>query len=154
VLGRAYDLVVPDGVVGRVVGPAPARTRQPVGWGDPLYEIEPVVATGGRAGRAPSGAPVPPDDAARDGESGTIVLRSPQSGRFYLRPTPGDEPFAQVGAILEEGQPIGLLEVMKTFAHVRYAGAGLPTRGRVARVLVADGAEVGAGDPLIEVEPA
>lgn len=154
VLGRAFELVVPDGVEGRVASQPPTRTRQPVGWGDLVYEIEPAVATGGGADRAHSGASPAMGDDAHAGESGSIVVRSPQSGRFYLRPAPDEEPFVQVGAMVEEGQPIGLIEVMKTFAHVRCVGPGLPARGRVARVVVVDGAEVGAGDPLIEVGPA
>ena len=58
-----------------------------------------------------------------------------------------------MGAVVEAGQPIGLIEVMKTFAHVRYGGEGLPARARIVRVLVEDGAEIGAGDPLYEVAP-
>jgi biotin carboxyl carrier protein len=152
VLGRAYDLVFPADVEGRVANPPPPRAREPVGWGDVLYEIEPVAVTGGTGRSAARDSP-PGGPAPRAGESGAWVVRSPQSGRLYLRPAPGEAPFVEVGSTVEEGQPIGLIEVMKTFAHVRYAGAGLPARARVVRLLVADGAEVGAGDPLIEVEP-
>ena len=113
-----------------------------------------MVATDGRTARTP------PDAGAR--------ARRHRSGAAHPEPWPSARPRADAstcvrrrarrpssesGTILEEGQPIGLIEVMKTFAHVRYAGAGLPPRGRVAKVLVEDGAEVGAGDPLIEIEP-
>ena len=83
---------------------------------------------------------------------GRLVVHSPQSGRFHLHPSPGEAPFVSIGAVVEVGQPIGLIEVMKTFAHVRYGGRDLPSRGRVTRVLVEDGAEVAAGEPLIEIE--
>jgi biotin carboxyl carrier protein len=154
VLGRAFDLVVPASVEGRVLNPPSPRAHEPVGWGDVLYEIESVAGTDGARSSAVTSAPQPTRDAARAGDSGAFVVHSPQSGRFYLRPAPGEAPFAELGATVEQGQPIGLIEVMKTFAHVRYGGAGLPARARVTRVLVADGAEVGAGDTLIEVEPA
>ena len=166
VLGKAFDLVVPRGVEGRVrtaggsgelaAGSRPAR--QPVGWGDALYEIEPRLASG--AGSEASGVTTRHDAAAaRSGPStgttdGSLLVRSLQGGRFYLRPGPGDEPFAPVGAVVETGQPLGLIEVMKTFAHVHYAGEGLPARARVVRALVEDGAEIAAGDPLFEVAPA
>ena len=156
VLGRAFDLVVPRGVEGRVKTAPPARTRQPVGWGDPLYEIErrAVAPEAGSTRQAAGGADAPARAGAAAGQTdGSLLVRSPQSGRFYLRPAPGEDAFAPVGAVVETGQPLGLIEVMKTFAHVRYAGEGLPARARVVRALVEDGAEIAAGDPLFEVAP-
>src|SRR5688572_19734661 len=89
---------------------------------------------------------------------GTLLsagLRAPQSGRFYHRPAPGEPAFADAGAPLADGQPIGLIEVMKTFTHVPYsAGAGLPARARLVRFVASDGGDVRQGDPLIEVGPA
>ena len=38
---------------------------------------------------------------------------------------------------------------MKTFNRVTYGGAGLPERARVEKILVADGDDVNAGDPLL-----
>ena len=156
VLGRPVALIVPPGVEGRVSSPLPALARQPVGWGDVLYEIRPLergqqASRGDESGADPSVAAAVADGAP---PAARLLFRSPQSGRFYLRPSPSEEPFVEAGAMVEEGQPVGLIEVMKTFAHVRYAGVGgLPRRARVARILVEDGAEVGAGDALIEVEP-
>jgi len=84
-----------------------------------------------------------------------LVLRSPQAGRFYHRASPAEAPFVTVGAVIEEGRSIGLIEVMKTFSHVPYRSAGrLPSRARVVRFLAGDGADVKPGDGLIEVEPA
>jgi biotin carboxyl carrier protein len=152
VLGRSFELVAPSDALGRVGNEPPPRTRAPVGWGDVLYEIEPIGAGEGEPDRASDrDAPAPASLAHGHGPEPSVV-RSLQSGRFYLRPAPGETPFVEVGTALEPGQPIGLIEVMKTFAHVRYAGPGLPTRAKVTRVLVSDGAEVGVGDPLIEVE--
>jgi biotin carboxyl carrier protein len=150
VLGRALTLVVPEGVEGRVANAPPERTRQPVGWGDVLYEIRPIEDAGVDA-RHRGTVPAPVGEHGRAAESGRFVVLSPQSGRFYLRPSPGEAPFVSIGGVVEEGQPIGLIEVMKTFAHVRYGGAGLPPRARVSRVLIEDGAEVATGEPLLEV---
>jgi biotin carboxyl carrier protein len=56
---------------------------------------------------------------------------------------------------LAVGDPIGLIEVMKTFGRVLYQPDDtLLTRARVVRVLAADGAEVNPGDALLEIEPA
>jgi acetyl-CoA carboxylase biotin carboxyl carrier protein len=146
VLGVARPLVVPEGAGGRVVSDPPALARSPVGFGDVLYELE----AGGIGPASPSQIP-----SATATRSGALVLPSPQAGRFYHRPAPGDPPFVAVGAIVEDGQPVGMIEVMKTFSHVPYrAGGSLPRRAKVLRAITADGADVKRGDPLLEVEPA
>jgi len=148
-LGRARHLVVPDDVGGRIVSEPPALTRAPVGYGDVLYELEPIAAGSAAAARSPAAAARAPSG------SSALVLPSPQAGRFYHRPAPGDAPFVSVGAIVEDGETIGMIEVMKTFSHVPYrAGGSLPPRAKVLRAIAADGADVKRGDPLLEVEPA
>ena len=151
-LGRPAALVVPGGVAGRDVSPLPDRVRAPVGYRDVLYVLAPLEA-GGEAPQDPAGTATA-DDA--------LVLPCPQSGRFYHRPAPDDAPFAAPGDELEAGRPVGLIEVMKTFAHVVYRpgrprggrGGPLPDRARLVRYVAADGSEVEEGAPLIEVEPA
>jgi acetyl-CoA carboxylase biotin carboxyl carrier protein len=154
VLGRALRLVVPEEVEGRVTNPPPALTHHPVSWGDLLYQVDPIEANAPAAARAQAASgPDANAPAHRDAPS-RLLFRSPQSGRFYLRPSPSEEAFVAPGAVVEPGQPVGLIEVMKTFAHVSYAAVGgLPPRARVVRVLVVDGAEVGVDDPLLELEP-
>lgn len=150
-LGRARQLVVPEDVSGTIVSEPPALTRAPLGYGDVVYEIEPIAAGSERASRAPAAAPV----ARSSSDSRALVLPSPQAGRFYHRPAPGDPPFVEIGAIVEEGAPVGMIEVMKTFSHVSYHASGsLPRRAKVLRAIAADGADVKRGDPLLEVEPA
>ena len=52
------------------------------------------------------------------------------------------------GAELHTGATVCLLEVMKTFNRVTYSGAP----ARVRALLVADGADVNAGDPILALE--
>jgi biotin carboxyl carrier protein len=49
------------------------------------------------------------------------------------------------------GQPLGLIEVMKTFHPIVYGGRGLPERAELVEFRVADGAEVSAGQTLVVV---
>jgi acetyl-CoA carboxylase biotin carboxyl carrier protein len=153
-LGHASTLVVPAGAHGVVVSAPPASAKAPVGFGDALYELG-IVALGAGAGAASPAA----GERADNARSGALVLRSPQTGRFYHRPAPGDPAFVSAGSIVEDGRPIGLIEVMKTFSHVTYvasglASGGLPKRAKIVRMLAADGEDVKQGAPLLEVEPA
>lgn len=145
VLGRAYALLAPPGVAGRIANAAPERLHAPLGFGDLVYELEPVGAASARAS-----TPSAPAQTA-----GGLVLRAPQTGRFYQRPSPGDPTFVRAGELLREGSPVGLIEVMKTFSQVTHrAAGGMPASVRVLRYLVADGADVKQGQPLLEFERA
>ncbi len=143
-LDRTVTLLVPPGVAGRVSNDRPERIHAPVGYGDVLYEIAPldaalpeVLASGADAG------------------VGGNVRRAPIAGRFWHRTGPGEPPLSEPGKILTEGEPYGLIEVMKTFSQVVYrADDGLPARARVVRLIAGDGVEVEEGEPLLEVEPA
>jgi acetyl-CoA carboxylase biotin carboxyl carrier protein len=144
VLGRAATLRVPAGAAGRIANAQPERLHAPLGFGDLVYELE--VLAGGLA---------QPVDAALAATASGLVLRSPQTGRFYQRSSPKDPLFVKPGDALREGQPVGLIEVMKTFTHVTYrVAAGLPPAARVLRYLVADGADVKQGEALVELERA
>ena len=143
VLGRAHVLRVPAGASGRIANAAPERLQAPLGFGDPVYELEPLGAALPRPAQAQTAAQT----------AGALVLRAGQSGRFDLRPSPADAPFVKAGDVLAEGSPVGLIEVMKTFTQVVHRAVdGLPARARVLRYAVADGADVKQGQPLLELE--
>ncbi|GAA3358302.1 MULTISPECIES: acetyl-CoA carboxylase [Saccharopolyspora] len=67
-------------------------------------------------------------------------------GVFYRRPAPDQEPFVEVGAMVQEGQTIALIEVMKTFSEVKAEQAGT-----LGRFLLDEGDEVEAGQGVAEV---
>jgi len=143
VLGRAHTLLAPPGASGRIANAPRERLHAPVSFGEALYELEPLGAAVPRPAAAQSAAQA----------AAGLVLRAGQSGRFYLRPSPADAPFAKAGDVLTEGSPVGLIEVMKTFTEVVHRAAdGLPARVRMLRYLVADGADVKQGQPLLELE--
>ena len=60
-------------------------------------------------------------------------------------------PFVEIGSRVRQGQPVGLVEVMKTFNQIVYGGPGLPAEAEVIEVRSEDGAEIAAGQPLIIV---
>lgn len=91
---------------------------------------------------------------ASPGSAQALAIRAAQPGRVYLRPSPQEPPYIQVGDELKTGQTVLLTEIMKTFTPLHYPGAaaGLPDRARVKAILIADLAEVEAGTALIELE--
>jgi acetyl-CoA carboxylase biotin carboxyl carrier protein len=137
VLGRLIAGIAPQ-VRGLVRVPAgPKLARQPVSYGDELFRVE----AGEIAGVQPQ-----TDDAHA---VGGLVFRAPTSGRFYSRPTPDKPVFVEAGTELSPGSTVCLLEVMKTFHRVTYDGAP----AKVRQVLVADGADVNQGEPLLALDP-
>ncbi|CAN5783730.1 hypothetical protein BH11MYX2_BH11MYX2_24880 [soil metagenome] len=137
VLGERTTLLAPDvGGIAMTIGP------KTVGFGDALLVLDTSAAVAGAATAAASTT-----TAATTG----LVFRSPMSGRFYSRSTPDKPAFGEVGTELEAGATVCLLEVMKTFNRVTYGGVGLPVSARVTAILVADGADVTAGDPLLSL---
>jgi len=154
ILGRRHRLVTPPGVAGfsgDVGSGEPFASRlsaHAVAYRDPIVLVSSDPGLAGHAApRGPRG--VPTGSTIADAGATGLVFRAPTSGRFYGRSAPDKPPFVAEGAELTHGATICLLEVMKTFHRVTYGGADLPATARVIRVLVADGADVNAGDPLL-----
>lgn len=134
VLGATHELVVPAGAAGYVTNKPDGRSVQ---FGDVLVELAP----GGVAGVAKT-------TTTAAAETQGLVFRAPTSGRFYSRSTPDKPPFVSAGDELATGATVCLLEVMKTFHRVHYPGE----RVKVLAVLVKDGDDVNAGDPLLSLK--
>jgi acetyl-CoA carboxylase biotin carboxyl carrier protein len=81
-----------------------------------------------------------PDDPAK--HPGAVL--SPMVGVAYLAPEPGAPNFVTVGQAVEAGQTLLLIEAMKTFNQIK-----APKAGTVSRILVAAGAPVEFGEPLL-----
>jgi acetyl-CoA carboxylase biotin carboxyl carrier protein len=117
------------------LGKAGARIESP----DPL----PAAS----AAAAPPAAPAAVTVSA--GAAGTVDVRAPIMGIFYSKPDPGSPPFVSVGAKVDEGTTVGLIEVMKVFNAVQ-AGAS----GSIAEICVKDAETVEIGQTLFRIRPA
>ncbi|NHN92447.1 biotin/lipoyl-containing protein [Acetobacter sicerae] len=91
-------------------------------------------------------APAQAADATTDSPSQDPVIPSPTYGVFHLSPSPGTPAYVKVGDTVEAGQQVGLVEAMKVFNAVKATQSG-----RIAKILVEDGAEVEAGTPLFRL---
>jgi acetyl-CoA carboxylase biotin carboxyl carrier protein len=74
-------------------------------------------------------------------------VKSPMVGTCYLSPEPGSKPFIQVGSKINKGDPIIIIEAMKTFNTIPSTESGV-----VKNILVNDGQPIEFGEDIIEVE--
>ena len=97
----------------------------------------PAIAPPAAEGAAPTAAP---DELAG-------AVRSPMVGTAYLRPNPESKPFVELGSLVKAGDKLLLVEAMKTFNDIV-----APRAGKIASILVEDGAPVEYGQPLMVIE--
>ncbi|NML33692.1 acetyl-CoA carboxylase biotin carboxyl carrier protein [Paraburkholderia antibiotica] len=125
----------------RIVKNAPPVYVQPsAAYAAPQFPQAAPVA----AGEAPAaaGAPATPAAAAPQGH----VVTSPMVGTFYRAPSPGADPFVQVGDTVKEGQTICIIEAMKLLNEIESDKSGV-----VKEILVENGQAVEYGQPLFVV---
>ena len=93
-------------------------------------------------------APAPAASAASEDPSDHPgAVASPMVGTAYLQAEPGSPAFVSVGAQVNEGDTVLIIEAMKTMNHIP-----APRSGTVKRILVADGDAVEFGAPLLIIE--
>jgi acetyl-CoA carboxylase biotin carboxyl carrier protein len=111
------------------------------------------------AGKVSAAEPQPPDTSAQkktepvnrdvQDESGLIAIKSPMLGTFYRSSKPGAPPFVEVGSVVNVGDTLCIIEVMKLF-NTTTAEIG----GRIAKISAKDGQLVEFGQTLFLLEPA
>ncbi len=87
--------------------------------------------------------PSPADPGGAPAEGPSALVRAPVLGVFYRRAAPDRPPLAAPGDRVVSGQPLGVIEVMKTYHEVT-----APRAGVLAEFLVEDAAFVEYGAPI------
>ena len=75
------------------------------------------------------------------------AVTSPMVGTVYMAAEPGAAAFVTVGATVNEGDTLLIIEAMKTMNHIP-----APRAGTIKRILVEDGGAVEYGAPLVIIE--
>jgi acetyl-CoA carboxylase biotin carboxyl carrier protein len=101
----------------------------------------PPVAPPPSHGGAASGAPEPRSEDMH-------LVKSPIVGTFYGSPSPGAEAFVKIGAYVETGQTLCIVEAMKLMNEIES-----DISGEVLRVFVENGQPVEYGQPLFGIRP-
>jgi acetyl-CoA carboxylase biotin carboxyl carrier protein len=76
------------------------------------------------------------------------LVKSPIVGTFYGSPSPGAEAFVKVGAYVETGQTLCIVEAMKLMNEIES-----DETGEVMRIFVENGQPVEYGQPLFGIRP-
>lgn len=75
------------------------------------------------------------------------VVKSPMVGTFYRAASPGAKPFAELGAVVKEGEAICIVEAMKILNEIE-----ADKSGTITQILVENGQAVEYGQPLFVIE--
>ncbi len=83
------------------------------------------------------------------GEGRGEGIRAPLEGLLYLRPSPKEAAFVTEGEMIEPGQTVALIEVMKCFHPIKYEGK---KKSRVVKITARDMQAIKAGDLIVSLE--
>ena len=86
-------------------------------------------------------------DVEVNGDGQSVYISAPMPSRFYRAPAPDESPFVQVGDTVSTGEPVGMLEVMKTYNPVE-----APFNCEILEILAEDGEAVEYSQPLFRVK--
>jgi acetyl-CoA carboxylase biotin carboxyl carrier protein len=115
----------------------------------PHVKVRITKAAAGSSPTAPATSRSATDGQSTPGpEAGYVPIVAPMVGTFYRSPKPDAPPFVVEGDTVEVGQTVCILEAMKLFNEIPSEIAG-----RIARILVDNGAPVEYGQPLFLVAP-
>lgn len=114
----------------------------------PMPPMMPPMAPpmGAPMAMAPAPAAAEAPAAAAPVLSGNIV-KSPIVGTFYAAPAPGKAPYVSVGASVNKGDVLFIIESMKLMNEVTSEFGG-----KVAEILVKDGEAVEFDQPILRIE--
>ena len=107
----------------------------------PLQRIAASVAPG-----TPQ-MPVEDKDVKVSAQAGNEFINAPMPSRFYRSATPEEPPFVEIGDVVATGEPVAVLEVMKTYNPVE-----APFSCEILEILVEDGDAVEYAQPLFRVK--
>lgn len=118
----------------------------------PVFAPAASYAAAPAAPQAPAPAPTSAGPAHAPREAAAAdnvhVIKSPIVGTFYASPSPDADPFVTVGARVDAGQVLCIIEAMKLMNEIEADVAG-----EITRVFVENGHPVEYGEPLFGITP-
>ena len=75
------------------------------------------------------------------------IVKSPMVGTFYLKPSPTEKPYVEVGQSVKKGETLCIIEAMKLMNEI-----GSEYAGEIVEILVKDGETVEYGTELFKIK--
>jgi len=114
--------------------------------GQPLAAM-PMPAPAAAAPAAPAAPAAAAPAAGTDPAKHPGAVKSPMVGTAYRSPEPGAAAFIEIGSRVSEGDPLLIIEAMKTMNQIP-----APNAGKVSAILFENGQPVEFGEPLVIIE--
>lgn len=127
-------IVIKRGTAGQVIQVAAPAAMAPMAM--PMMAAQPSAA-----------AAAPAVAAAAPVEETCETINSPIVGTFYRKASPETPAFVEVGAVVEAGQTVCLVEAMKLFNEIE-----ADFKCRIVEILKNDASPVEFGEPLFKIE--
>jgi acetyl-CoA carboxylase biotin carboxyl carrier protein len=111
--------------------------------------VQPAAAVPAAIAPAPPAASAAPVEEAQAGDvpAGSHLITSPIVGTFYRSPSPDSPPFVEVGAKVQVGNPLCIIEAMKLMNEIESDAAG-----EVVKIYAENGQPVEYGQPLFAIK--
>ena len=116
------------------------------------FAVPEIIVPGAAQSQAPVPAAAAPSAPALSSEARSTdelhLVKSPIVGTYYESPSPGSEAFVKVGAHVETGQTLCIVEAMKLMNEIES-----DITGEVLRIFAENGQPVEYGQPLFGIRP-
>ncbi|MDE0013862.1 MAG: acetyl-CoA carboxylase, biotin carboxyl carrier protein [Candidatus Poribacteria bacterium] len=112
------------------------------------YEAIPLQPTDTSIAMRTQSLPMETTDVEGSEQAQDNFINAPMPSRFYRAPSPEEPPFVKVGDVVSVGEPVAVLEVMKTYNPVE-----APFSCEILEILAEDGEAVEYAQPLFRVKP-
>jgi acetyl-CoA carboxylase biotin carboxyl carrier protein len=91
---------------------------------------------------------LPKEEGIEKISANTVEIKAPMVGTFYRTPSPEAPAFVEVGAVIEPGTVICIIEAMKLMNEIKSE-----IKGKILEILVENAEPVEFGQPLFLIEP-
>lgn len=110
--------------------------------------IPEIIVPGAAERPAPAAASVSAPPSEPRASEDLHLVKSPIVGTYYEAPSPGAEGFVKIGAHVESGQTLCIVEAMKLMNEIESDESG-----ELIRIFVENGQPVEYGQPLFGIRP-
>ena len=107
-----------------------------------------IIVPGAAPERAAAGSQGAPGASEPRATEDLHLVKSPIVGTYYEAPSPGAEAFVKIGAHVESGQTLCIVEAMKLMNEIESDESG-----ELIRIFVENGQPVEYGQPLYGIRP-